>query len=80
MDGIICPLTLPLELMLFDIWIQVSVLADLTQDVINSSVVYLVPSCMCLSGLDITLQEDLVLSCGRCNSLAIMSLSGVEYL
>ena len=51
LDGIICPSTIPLELMLFDIWIQVSVLADLIQDVINSPFVYLVLCCTCLNGL-----------------------------
>ena len=61
MDGIIVLLTIPLGLMLFEIWIQVSVLADLIQYVIDSSVVYLVLCCMCLNALDITLKEDLVL-------------------
>ena len=36
------PSAVPLGLMLFDIWIQVCVLADLIQDVIDTSVVYLV--------------------------------------
>ena len=46
MDGIVSPSSIPLGLVLFDIWIQVSVLADLIQDVIDTPVVYLILCCM----------------------------------
>ena len=41
-DGEIHSSAIPLGLMLFDIWIHVSVLANLMQEVIDTSVVYLV--------------------------------------
>ena len=50
--GHLCPFSIPLTLMLFDIWIQVSAFVDLIQDVINSSAVYLILCCtsyICLS-------------------------------
>ena len=60
MDGIVSPSSIPLGLVLFDIWIQVSVLADLIQDVIDSSVVYLVLCHICLGKLDITVKEKIL--------------------
>ena len=42
MDGIVGSSSIPLGLVMFDVWIQVSVLADLIQDVIYTFIVYLV--------------------------------------
>ena len=61
MDGIKCLSFVPCGLILFEIWIQIGVLADPNHDVIYTSVVYLVLCCICLSGQDHTLKEDLVL-------------------
>ena len=39
LDGIKCPSSIPLGLLLFDIWILINVHADLIQDVINAPVI-----------------------------------------
>ena len=51
MDGIKCHSAIVLGLMLFDIWIQISVLADLIKDVIDTSVVYLISAVCSLTDL-----------------------------
>ena len=41
-DGMKCPSAVPFGLVLFNIWIQVSIFADLIQNVVDIPIVYLV--------------------------------------